>query len=265
MTFVLPAGQSESLPWGEQVYRIGVHGDGSCFFHALLLCTDEEYHGFDDKKQKERAHAFRLGMAASVTLAKFIAPSSTGTPLYQDLPAQVKAYLQPSYELEADTLQQLEQELVKLHDTAPFRTFSEKELAEFVRLYLAFRAYLADPKQSVGDEIHELASQYCDCDIYITAQGDNYVYHDPSIVYQHRLSIIIYHVGDNHWEAVGQRVAGGLATSFDPDSVLIQQLRKYNENCWSRLIADDTQPSTRRRSRSRSGVAALTARSGRLE
>lgn len=225
----------ERLSWGDNLYRIGVAADGSCFFHALLMITDADYHKLNETERRERAVNWRKELARTLTIKDFIAPAASGLPLYKDLPEAVLLYKRDNYTMDKTELTAIEQELTQLHDTSPLNTFDQSTLTDFLKLYLAFREYLAAPTQSVGDELHLLLSDRIGYDIYLTAEGDNYSHHDPAAVYQQRRSLILYNVGGNHWEPVGQSGEQGLAMMFTPDAIIIQQLRKYNQACWDKL------------------------------
>lgn len=263
MTSALAPNHYEKVSWSTDLYRIGVTGDGSCFFHALLTTTDETYLTRSPSERTVMTHELRIQMAAQLTIDDFLSESANGTPLYKDLPQEVSKYQRTIYQLGREQIEQIERELTSLCYHPVFKTFTSEQLSTFLRNYLAFREYISTPGQFVGDELHLLASRTMGVDIYITKdEGElGYAYNDPEIAYKDRRSIILLHVNGNHWEPVGRLVGKALETSFEPTDSIICRLRKYNQDCWARLTAPVT-PSepvlTRSRSHSRVRSGILT-------
>jgi hypothetical protein len=235
---MLAVNQYEKLNWGDELYRVGVIADGSCFFHALLLTSDPNYVTATSAEKVKIARAFRRRLADELKLIDFLEASSNGTPLYKDLPEAVKKYHQAVYTLPPATRRRLELELNKLYYHPTLLDYTQEQLATFLRQFLAFREYIADPQAWVGDELHLLVSRVLDIDIYITKEEDEgvgYIYNDPELAYKGREGVILYHVGGNHWEAVGKMTPEGVSTSFPSDDSFILRLRKYNADCWEKL------------------------------
>lgn len=232
---MLAVNDYEKLSWGNNIYRIGVLGNGSCFFHSILTATDKEFHLLDNEEKTTSVVAFRLQIAHSLTLESFLTLSSNGVPLYRDLPREVEKYKSDSFSLDNETIQAIEQELNIIYNRLALNV---DDLKEFLKTYLAFREYIANPLQFVGDELHLLLSNILELDIYLTGGPDGgigYVYHDPVKAYKNRRSIIIFNVGGVHWETVGQMSDEGIITTFEPSDSIIRQLRHHNEQCWNNL------------------------------
>lgn len=57
--------------------RLGVHGDGSCFFHSVCAAMDKEgYNSASAKKQKEIVYEFRCSFQKAFNKTKYIAAAS---------------------------------------------------------------------------------------------------------------------------------------------------------------------------------------------
>ena len=66
--------------------RLGVIGDGSCFIHALLLATRDDYDDMSEERRQELAAEFRENLAQEITQAKFqeLAGGNLASRLYQE-------------------------------------------------------------------------------------------------------------------------------------------------------------------------------------
>lgn len=224
-----------SLPWShanQSLYRLPVLGAGSCFFHSLLSSTDPDYLLQEPLTKGLLSNELRKKLASSLTIQDFLSPSSNGVPLYQDLPQNIASYRRNDYTMESSEINKIVLELESLKDTLP------ADHTDFLIDYLAFREYIANPGQDVGDEIHLLASRLLDVNIYITTgvSGENpgYMFHDPALTLRDRSSIILFN-SNGHWEPVF-RVDNELQTFLFPtDDSLILYLKTHNESCWSNL------------------------------
>jgi len=66
--------------------KLGVIGDGSCFIHALLLATRDDYDDMPEENRQELAAEFRENLAQEITRAKFeeLAEGNLASRLYQE-------------------------------------------------------------------------------------------------------------------------------------------------------------------------------------
>jgi hypothetical protein len=219
--------------WGPELYRVEVLGDGSCFFHSLLLSTNPTYHTLDLQTKQTWCQTLRNDIASALTVHDFLDASSNGTPLYKDLPYSIAPYRSNTYTLTQPELQKFTTELEAIRDQLPPDSHS------FLVNFLAFREYLKNSQQSVGDEVHLLASRVLNIDIYLctdSATNDpGYMLHDPRLAYKNRQSVILFNSGGCHWEPIVQQVGGQILTVFNPDHQLIRQLRTHSEQCWMHL------------------------------
>jgi hypothetical protein len=235
---MLAVNEYQRVSWGQNLYRIGVLRDGSCLFHSLLMETDPNYHALSLKAKREAAVALRKKVATSLTIKDFYTMSNNGTPLHRDLPARVQVYQKEHYDVSSADIARISQELEKHAYELP--TPTDKDLKEFLQKFLAFREYIANPEESVGDELHLLVSRVLEADVYLTTTeedgGIGYILHDPELAYEGRRSVIVHKVqGKDHWEAVGQFSEQGLITLFEPGASVIRQLRKCFEDHWATL------------------------------
>ena len=235
---MLAVNEYQRIPWGQSLYRIGVLGDGSCFFHALLLETDPKYHTMSTKDRRQAVAKLRRQVVQSLTIKDFHTMSSNGTPLYRDLPVQVQRYHKEYYNVDPSEVDRLTRELESY--AYQLDSPSVEELRTFLHTFLSFREYIANPTEAVGDELHLLVSRVLDVDVYLTTTQEDgtigYILHDPELSYTGRRSVIVHKVpNQQHWEAVGQFSDQGLVMLFEPDASVIRQLRKCFEDHWRTL------------------------------
>jgi len=227
-----------TFPSGSDHYRLNVLGSGSCFFHSLLTSTEPEYNKQDDLAKSLLSQQLRKELATSLTIQDFLNASCNGTPLYKDLPQSISPYRRNNYTMDPQEVQKLTVELETLKDKLP------PDQGSFLIDFLAFKEYIANPGQDVGDEVHLLASRVLEVDIYITtgvtAGEPGYMLHDPSLTLKGLESVILFNSG-GHWEPVA-RVKDNITTLlFQADDPLILHLKAYNEECWRRISC--SQPS----------------------
>ena len=226
-------GPGGRVKWGPNLYRLPTMGDGSCYFHSLLQCLSPEYREGSAADKRTACSTLRSEIAKSLTFTEFLAPGASGTPLHQDLPQDVQQYEQERYELLQEELDPLVEELNHLQ-----LRHTDSEFTALLRRFLAFREYIKNPRQDVGDELHLLASRVLNLDIYVStdeqSESPGYMLSDPRLCFQGRDSVILFHSG-NHWEPIVQLTGGEVTSLFPPQSVIILQLRQYNEDCWRKL------------------------------
>ena len=237
-TKMLAVNEYHRIPWGQNLHRIGVMSDGSCFFHSLLTSIDPSYCALPVKDKTSKVVAFRKQVASALTIKDFHTLSSHYTPLYKDLPARVQHYHKEHYFVDEKETVRLASELESY--AYELKQPTTEEVKKFLQNFLAFREYISNPTEAVGDELHLLVSRVLGVDIYLTTTQEDgsmgYILHDPSRSYQGRSSIVVHKVPNkDHWEAVGQFKETGLMTLFEPTSTVITQLRKCFEDHWTRL------------------------------
>jgi hypothetical protein len=235
---MLAVNEYQRITWGQNLCRIGVLRDGSCFFHALLMETDASYHTLSPKERRTAVVDLRRRVADSLTIQDFSTLRSNDRLLCQDLPAQVSRYRREQYDVPLEEVTRLLSDLEVYAYQLPTPTVAG--LKSFIQNFLAFRAYITNPDESVGDELHLLVARILEVDVYLTTTQEDgsmgYIYHNPELAYQGRRSIIVHKVPDrSHWEAVGQFSEQGLVTVFEPEDTVIRQLRKCFEDHWLRL------------------------------
>lgn len=221
----------EKLNWGENLYRIGVIGDGNCLYHAILLATNNDYLVCSKDDRIQTVRNLREELPSRITIKQF------ADYVYKNVPREVSKYQDLEFEMTESERNRLEEQLEHLCYHEPFSSYNEKQLSLFLRQFLGFCEYLRNHNEYLGDDVTILLSHLMNIDIYITSQleqSHTFVYNDPEQAYKSRPSIILYH-NHNHWEVIGRGMSNGIQTCFDPEDYFIRQLRKHNEDCWNKL------------------------------
>lgn len=166
--------------------RIPAIGDGSCFFHSLLLAISDRYSRLDYKSKRALVVEVRRQISHDLDEAKYNSLSNG------ELGA-VSEHLKGHIDLSIDGLR----ESLDSHD------FVGQEFIELVSNEFDVDIYIVDLDKST---MYHLG--------------------DTSIYLKRRRSVIIgYSESNEHYDLVGLQTASGVATLFSPDHEVIQTLR----------------------------------------
>lgn len=228
---ILSPNSYDKISWGDELYRIGVIGDGNCLFHALLLATDEKYSSAENMEKIKMVSNFRQQLPAKINIIQF------ALFVYDDLPSGVNKYLSSAeYPFDKDKLKEDLEKLLYMKEFSNLADNKEK-LSDMLTKYIAFLEYIKNQREHLGDEVSVLLSEILNLDIYITSieNGENtFVYNNPETAYKGRRSVILSHV-KQHWEVIGRKTKEGMLVLFEPTDYIIARLRKHNENTWKEI------------------------------
>jgi hypothetical protein len=171
-------------------------GDGSCFFHCVLLARSKDYQMqmIGDKRVSKRdiVRQFRIDLS-----------NLLNTKINNDINNPTWYHYLSRGQLE---------DISKSMDEFSLTSLQEKLLS----------------MDSIGQEFIEFVSDVTNTDIYIFDADIKQLYNlgDKEILYKNRPSILIFY-HDNHYDLLGKQLSDGtLKVVFEPNDIMIQTL--YN-------------------------------------
>jgi hypothetical protein len=164
--------------------------DGTCFFHSILLATNDVYYSSSEATRKDIAYDYRK-------------------------------YL-------GNRLSYIEKNGISVYDTLSRGTL--KEFSKVVPEYSIdnLKSLLYNTAKSVGQEVIELVSNDKNIDIYIIDNKGMYYYlGDRDIYYKNRKSVVLFYT-EGHYDLLVYKYGDTYKRLFNPDDDFIIKIKSLD-------------------------------------
>jgi ubiquinone/menaquinone biosynthesis C-methylase UbiE len=239
--------------FADDLVRVGVVPDGSCFFHTIFRGKSKTYKEMTLQEKMIFIANIRQTMAEKLSFDTFKVLGK-GELAYQKSMIIFRSLIEKymvgeeniitdeefikkignvAKELEPATFDNFKNRFFEIFDDILDNDSKESVNKIFelslMKAYQKYKIELAHPRFPVSNDISEFVSDQLGVDVYFINSNTRQLYltaDECKRVYKNRLSIIVLSLGNYHYELLARLSDTKLRTSFEPDDPLIKKLQK---------------------------------------